>query len=253
VFAGYYIPMWQIKNPEIKPATLDFSSSAQGKLQVSQLFADGIELINALELVDWDSEATQFLVCEACGYMHCKSGDWVSLRKSDSLILILPVSEYVWGDSREKEEYRPPYYLTKQGIAYLDSFTYESLRSHHSSFPPVEQIHPLNMREATLLFQWDAPAQVLGEPPEVHIRRDVILASSEGDCVEYLKQLEALVQRQYQDTSPAILRPTLEREQVISFYLDAEEFIEWKALVFDGSAYRLLVDSRYVIACEAAR
>lgn len=59
--------MWQIKNPEVKPATLDFSSSEQGKLQVSQLFSDGVELINALELVDWDSEDTQFLVCESCG------------------------------------------------------------------------------------------------------------------------------------------------------------------------------------------
>ena len=58
--------MWQIKNPEVKPATLDFSSSGQGKLQVNQLFADGIELINALELVEWYSEDTQFLVCEAC-------------------------------------------------------------------------------------------------------------------------------------------------------------------------------------------
>ncbi|MDQ3755520.1 MAG: hypothetical protein M3371_12420 [Acidobacteriota bacterium] len=240
--------MWQIKNPEIKPATLDFSSSAQGKLQVSQLFSGGIELINVLELVDWDSEDTQFLICEACGYTHCKSGDWVSIRKSNSLILILPASEYVWGERRDKEEYRPPYYLKKQGVAYLDLSTYESLRSKHSSFPTVEQIRLLNMREATLLFQWDAPSRVLGELPNVHLRRDIILASSEGDYVEYLKQLEALIQTQYKDESSAILRPISDSEQVISFYLDAEEFIEWKALVFDGSAYRLLADSRYVIA-----
>jgi hypothetical protein len=244
--------MWQIKNPEIRPATLDFSSSAQGKVQVSQLFSDGVGLINALELVDWDSEDTQFLICEACGYTHCKSGDWVSLRQSDSLILILPALGYVWGEGREKEEYRPPYYLKKQGVAYLDSSTYESLRSKHSSFPPIEQIRPLNMREATLLFQWDAPAQVLGEPPEIDVRRDIILASSEGDYVEYLKQLEALIQRQYKDESHAILRPVSDGEQVISFYLDAEEFIEWKALVFDGSAYRLLVDSGYVIVSAAS-
>ena len=244
--------MWQIRNPEIKPATLDFSSSEQGKLQVSQLFSVGIELINALELVDWDSEDTQLLVCEACGYTHCKSGDWVSIRKSNSLILFLPASGYVWGERSEKEEYSPPYYLKKQGAVYLDLSTYESLRSEHSSFPPVDQIRQLNMREATLLFQWDAPARVLGEPPEVNVRRDVIHASSEGDYVEYLKQLEALIQRQYKDESGAILRPVSDGEQVISFFLDAEEFIEWKALVFDGSAYRLLVDSSNVIASDAA-
>ncbi len=108
------------------------------------------------------------------------------------------------------------------------------------------------MREASLLFHWDAPAQVLGEPPEVNVRRDIVLASSEGESVEYLKQLEDLIQRQYKDESSAILRPVSCSEQVISLYLDAEEFIEWKALVFDGLAYRLLVDSRYVIAGQGA-
>jgi hypothetical protein len=40
--------MWQINKLEIKPAILDFGSSGQNRVQVSQLFADGIELINAL-------------------------------------------------------------------------------------------------------------------------------------------------------------------------------------------------------------
>lgn len=244
--------MWHVKNPEIKPATLDFSSSGQSQLLVSQLFSDGVKLINAVELVDWDSKDTQFLVCEACGMTHCESGDWVSVRKADSLILILPASEYVWGERRDKEEYRPPNYLKKRGVACLDLFTYEIIRSRQSSFPPVEQIHQLNMREATLLFQWDAPAQVLGEPPVVNVCRDVVLASSEGDCVEYLNQLEALMQRQYQDLSNAILRPISDSEQVLSFHLDLAEFLEWKAWVFDGSEYRLLVDSKYVIADKVA-
>ena len=46
--------MWKINSLEIKPAILDFSSSEQGKREVSRLLSDGIELVNALELVDWD-------------------------------------------------------------------------------------------------------------------------------------------------------------------------------------------------------
>lgn len=218
---------------------------------MSRLFSDGVELINALELVDWGSEDTQLLVCEACGYTHCKSGDWASVRRSSSLILLLPAAQYVWGESREKEEYRPPYYLKKRGAAYLDLSAYENLRSGHPSFPPAERIRHLNMREAALLFQWDAPARVLGEPPEVSARRDVILGSSEGDGVECLKRLEALIQSQYQDESPAVLRPVSEGERVVTFYLDAAEFIEWKALAFDDSAWRLMVDSRYVVTSDA--
>ena len=59
--------MWQIKDPELKPATLDFTSSEQGKVQVSQLFSEGIQLINAIELVEWDTDS-QFLICEECGF-----------------------------------------------------------------------------------------------------------------------------------------------------------------------------------------
>jgi hypothetical protein len=244
--------MWQIKNPEIKPATLDFSSSGQGRLQASQLFADGIEIINALELVDWDGEKIQFLICEACGFTRCKSGDWVSLRRSGPLILILPAREAITGESRETEEYRPPYYLRQKGIAYFHTSTYEDLRSQHSAFPAVEKFRQLSVQEATLLYHWGVPAHVLGEPPHINIRRDIVLASSEGDHVEYIKQVEDVMLRQYKDESTTALRDLLDGEKVITLFLDAEEFIEWDALAYDGSAYRLLVDSKYVVDANRA-
>ena len=240
--------MWQIKSPELKPSTLDFGSSGQGRILVHQLLSEGIELINALELVDWDSEDTQFLICEDCGYVHCKPGDWVSVRKTDSLVLILPASSYIWREINADAEYRPPYYLKKQGIAYLDISTYESLKSKHSSYPSLDQIHPLNFREATLLFQWDAPYRIFGDPPAVRTRSDIVVGSSEGDHVEILQRIEDLIQKQYRLEGFAQLRSVSATERVISLSLDAAEFMEWDALVFDGSEYKLLVDSKYVIA-----
>ena len=239
--------MWQIKNLEIKPATLDFTSSGQGKRQVHQLFSNDIKLINALELVDLDSEDTQLLICEECGFMHCKSGDWVSVRRSDLLVLILPTADFVWGDEEDKREYKPPAYLKKQGIPYLDFATYERLRSMHSSFPAMDQIQPLTLKEATLLFQWNAPDRIMGEPPEVNIRTDMIVGSSEGDHTEQLRALEHLTTRQYTNESVANLRPISSHERIISLYLDAVRFSEWQALAFDGTEYRLLVDSKYVV------
>ena len=239
--------MWRIENPEITPSTLDFSSSGQGKRAVSQLFADGIKLINALELVDWDTEDSQFLICEACGLTNCKSGDWVSVRRSDSMVLILPSPEYVWREKNDYMEYCPPAYLKQRGIPYLDFATYESLRSRHSSFPPIDQITPLKVKEATVLFQWTAPDHILGEPPEVNIRPDPFVGSSEGDHSETLKTLEDLLKKQYESKSSAVLRSRSDSERVISFYLDAAAFTEWQAMVFDGSEYRLLVESKYVV------
>ncbi|HEY5885054.1 MAG TPA: hypothetical protein VIT88_10230, partial [Pyrinomonadaceae bacterium] len=238
---------WEIKKTEIEPSTLDFGSSGQGTFPVFQLLSEGIKLINALELVDWDPEETQFLICEECGYPHCKSRDWVSVRKSGSLVLMLPASSYVCGETEDKEEYSPPSYLRTRGIPYLEFSTYERLRTQHSSFPSIDSIQPLNLKEATLLFQWNAPDQVLGEPPVIQVRADIVVGSSEGDYSEHLLRMENLIASHYKTKSLAQLRPLQGSEQVISLYLDSVEFREWKALVFDGSEYLLLVDSRFVI------
>lgn len=239
--------MWQIKDPQVNAVTLDFTSSEQGIHQAHQLVADGVELINAIELVDWDAEVTQFLICPSCGYTHCKPGDWVSVRRADSLVLILPSVDYVWAEDNNRDEYRPPVYIRKRGIAYMDRSTYESLRSRNSSFPEFDHLHPLSLREATLLFQWDAPQRVLGNPPEIHIRRDVVVGASEGDHVEHLQRIEIIMRLQYADNAPARLRPAAANEQVITLYLQGSEYVEWQALVFDGAEYRLILDGSKVI------
>lgn len=240
--------MWQIKNPQFKQTKLDFGASEQGECRVHRLVEEEIELINAVELVDWDPEETQFLICKGCGITQCKSGDWVSVRRADSIVLILPASDYVWSEEKYREEYCPPFYLKKFGIAYLDVSTYESLRETNSSIPALDSIQPLSFRDATLLFHWDAPENVLGQPPEIRVRHDIVVGSSEGDHVEQLRRMEDLMKSQYEDQTIAQLRGVASNEQVITFYLDGAEFIEWKAMVFDGSEYRLLVDSKYVVA-----
>lgn len=241
--------MWQIKNPELRPKKLDFGYGSTPR-PVNQLFSEDTQLINVVELVEWNSADTQFLICEGCGMVHCKPGDWVSVRKADSLVLILPARSYVWSEKPSPTEYQPPAYLRKRGIPYFDLATYEDLRSQDSSFPALDQISPLSLREATLLFHWDAPYQVLGKAPEISVRRDLFAGSSEGDHVEYLQRLEDLLERQYALEYPAELRSLSETDKVISLYLDAAEFTEWNAVVFDGSEYRLLVASKYVVAPE---
>ena len=149
--------MWQIHNPEIRTATLDFGSSDQGLVNVSQLYSDDVQLINAIELVEWDTNENQVLVCEACGFVQCKPGDWVSLRRAEPLILVLPAFDVFVENEKANDEYSPPWYISKKGTAYFDPATYESLQANHSALPPVESIRGLNMREAILIFQWEAP------------------------------------------------------------------------------------------------
>ena len=146
--------MWQILNPEFRKAALDFGSSGQNEVKVSQLYSGDTQLINAIELVGWNMDQDQLLVCEACGYVQCKPGDWVSLRSAGSLILIIPAfNSYAEGEE-VNTEYSPPWYVLKLGIAYFDLSAYEALRAKHSSFPPVSSIPGLKMREAIPVYQW---------------------------------------------------------------------------------------------------
>jgi hypothetical protein len=228
-------------------------TSANGGWQkVTQLFAGEVQLINAVELVAWDLEDdTQFLICEACGYFHCKRGDWVRVRRTGSMVLLLPAFDYVWAEEQEdRMEYGPPSYLTQRGIAYFDRSTYENLHSQNGEFPLFEQIPYLNMKEAALLFHWTAPAQVLGPPPEIRVNESIIVGASEGSAADHVNRLSNLLHTLYADQSAALLRPLTEHDHLISLYLDAAEFIDWKAMVVDGDNYRLVVDSGWAVVSE---
>ena len=237
--------MWRIENLELRPGTLDMTSANGGWRKVTQLFAGEVKLINAVELVAWDLEDdTQFLICEACGYFHCKRGDWVRVRRTDSVVLLLPAFDYVWPEEQEdRMEYGPPTYLLQRGPAYFDRSSYEKLHLQNRDFPSFEKIPHLNMREAALLFHWTAPAQVLGPPPEIRVNEEIIV----GTSPDLIKLLENLLHAQYEDQSKASLRPLAEHDHLISIYLDAAEFIDWKAMVVNGDDYHLVVDSTWVV------
>ena len=201
--------MWRIENPELRPGKLDFTSSGQGVREVTQLYVDEVQLINAVELVYWNTDDMQVLICEACGIDRCKSGDWVRVRRSDSMILMLSAFNYMWAErSEDRLEYSPPKYLSKRGgVAYFDRSTYEGLHSQNSEFPAFEQIPQLSIREATLAYHLTAPAKVLGVPPEVRVNKEIIVGASEGTAADYVWRLEKLLHDSYNNRANALLRP----------------------------------------------
>jgi hypothetical protein len=243
--------MWQIKNPTIKSTTLDFSSSEQGRFPCSQLFTEDTELINAIELVDWQEEKTQFLVCGSCGIAHCKSGGWVSLRVAGDVVLLLPAFA-AWFDNEKIDiEYEPPYYVLQQGIPYFSLAEYETLRLRKSLFPSIAEIRQLNLKEAIWAFQLEIPGRIFGDPPEkIVARKEAILGASEGDADEHLKFIEAFAQRHKTNQSPVTLRLPKVTETLITLYLDTHEFIEWKVLAGSESETSLMLNPEFVISFE---
>lgn len=246
--------MLEVVQPLIRTTTLDFSSSGQGKCQVSQLWTDDILLTNAIELVDWGAEQTQLLICESCGVPGCKSGDWVSLRRVGPLILILPTFGVYAANERGNAEHGPPDYVRKMGIPWMALSTYESLRNQRPSLLSIDRIPELTMREAVLAFQWDAPLQIFGRPPDQVLRRDgIVTGSSDGEYIEHLRRIEEFARSQISNGSRVTLKELTNAERVISLYLDGPEFVEWKALAYSGSGeMQVVLDSRYIVVPESA-
>ena len=245
--------MWEIKNPTIQKARLDFTSSEQGFCEVSQLVSDGVVVMNALEFMDFDEDRVQLLICSHCGTIGCQSGNWVSFRKSGKFILLIPAFEDMEDDEWSKTEYSPPKYFKKEGIPYFTIQTYEKLGKDFPDFPAIEDIKNLKMREAMRLVQSQIPLHIFGEPPKIDVRPDkfeYVIASSEGEVKEHLQRIEQILRQNYENISPAIIRYPFSDEEIICLFIDVAEFTDWQALIRAGEDCHLLLNEEFVIEEE---
>lgn len=242
--------MWRIDEPTIERATLNFTSSSQGRPQVSQLKSGGVILMNALELMEWSPERTQVIVCDSCGIPSCESGGWVNLRRTTDRVLLIPPFDEIEQDNWSRDEYRPPRYLQDIGTPYFELPAYESLVARDIGFPVVNEIALLQMREAVRLAQREMPYQIFGEPPEVRLTREkasLVIAASEGEGPEHLSKIEEILKTNYESRDAVTLRKPNTDERIIYLFLDADEFTEWAALVKNDRGQLLLLDEELVV------
>lgn len=243
-------PMWEIKNPTIQKAKLDFTSSEQGFVEVSQLVTDNVVLMNALELMEFEEDRVQLLICDHCGIVHCKSGDWISFRKSGNYILLIPAFEDMKDDEWNKTEYTPPRYFKKEGAPYFIVQTYEEFQREFSDFPATQNIKNLKMCEAMRLAQSRMPLRIFGQSPNLDVRQDkfkYVIASSEGEANEQLQRIEKILRDNYENNSAANIRLPLSEEEIIYLFIDVPEFSDWQALIRTGKDYHLLLDEEFVV------
>lgn len=251
--------MWHIKNPEIRKSTLDFTGSGQGHFEVSQLVYENVVLINAIELMQFDTDSVQVIICDHCGNVQCKSGDWVCFRKSGNFILLIPCFERIEADNWSANEFAPPNYYDKfthhrkKGTPYFDLETYENIRNSFPNFPSPEEIQNLKMSEAMRIAQQNIPFQLFGEPSEVLLNSEkkmLVVGASEGDANKHLQKIEAILRENYENESPALIRKRLPVEEIIYIFLDADEFIDWQVLVKNNENFLLMLEENFVIVEE---
>jgi hypothetical protein len=241
--------MWQLTYLTIRQAQMDFSGTDQPPFSGTGLWAEGVELINIVELVNWKETPLQFIICTICGCVGCKPKDWVDIKQSHSVVLIMPAFLRIdQAGETMGNEYLPPDYLVKRGIICIKPEIYLSHLCQLAAFPKFENLAPLSAWEASKIFQLEAPSRVMGDllnPPT--LAKDMVIASSEGDFREQTKELVSLVNKLSKEIRPANLRPITEHDQIISLYIDIQGVPEWKALSYNGSQYSLYLEPGYII------
>jgi hypothetical protein len=237
--------MQEISYPVIRQTTLDFSASGQRPAHVSQLVQDEHVIFNAIELIDWENDRVQALICGQCGIVGCASGGWISFRSAGTMILFTPASD------EDFESARQPLY-------FISGSTYDQLQDLIPQLPPRPGIIPLTTREAVRLLQFEAPYNLFGSPfTEFSVRRDLVIGASSGSVTECLNQIQTLIHTCSSTDANVLLRPSHGDEEIVSLYVDYNDlsvdyhdFVEWNVLACTEESCRLIVGSQLVLDIE---
>jgi hypothetical protein len=157
--------MWIVSDLKIEPRSFSFESSGQGPHLDIALLADGLELVNMVEAVNWGEDPVQVVVCDHCGCVKCQHGNWVSVRRLDDWVLMVAsVKGYGSTDAFTREELSAPRWLRIKGAPLIPVADWERARAHGAALPPSSGLRDLNWHEALLEAQIEAPRHMLGEP-----------------------------------------------------------------------------------------
>jgi hypothetical protein len=245
--------MWRVRQLASRQAKPDFSSSGQASRQLTQVIADGILLANATELSSWNERRVQVIVCESCGVEHCQPGGWLAPRLAGLDVVFAPAfSDMIAGES-ERREYAPPAFVADRGVPLLDEDAYASFCKYAGELPLAKDLPVLSGADLVRCLQWEAPLRVLGSfPAPIALRRECLLAVSEGDLAETAEALDATI-RQLAASESVAIRPILPGTTTRTFYLDGQGTLEWPVVAVDaaGTAYIQAAAGRIVVPSES--
>ena len=239
--------MWAPSAIDAREATLDFTSSEQGRPQVVQLFIDNELFANALRLTSWDADAFQPLVCEACGMEGCEPGNWLVLRRAGEFAVFLPDFSAMLNDDNDAAGHAPPAYIRNKGALVLGPEEYRHFRGLVSGAREFERLPGLRGNEAKRLLQFEAVHHMLGRfPGEVAVDYDRAIACSYGDLAERILEVAELL-RVIGTQRPVRLRPASDDAISIAFYLDAPKATEWAPMSIENGHVVLLAAPGLVV------
>jgi hypothetical protein len=217
---------------ELRQRKLDFRSSGQSLFDATALIANDVELVNAIERLDFSGEVVQLIVCEQCGYAHCAPGSYVNFRKLGEQVVLVPALSAMREGEFELREYAPPAYMWTQGLPIFSADVYDELRREIGTFPVRSSIHPCTSLDALDMLQFTAPGGVLGKPGSAAVlQSEWIVAVTEGDLSQEIETFSELIRAvQKGEENLHSMRP----ERLVEFHLDILNFPSWRPFGYDA-------------------
>lgn len=241
--------MWIPEKFEVKPQKMDFSSSGQGTVNVTVLYADGEKLMNAIELIELNADPIQLHVCDHCGYPGCSSGEWVSIRRIGQSVLLIPPFMFMDEGEWEASEYDPPYFTREKGSILMRGEKYEELRGFVNNLPIIGEIKKVSPYETCRILQWEAPFKIFGDYPNpVSFKKDLLCTTSFPNDEVAVNELMSLMNSLQSNKIDIDLVPISREGEKISFFLEGSEFIEWAPMIKDIKGFRLIFGHVFSIA-----
>ena len=243
--------MWRVTGIETATTTLDFSSSGQANFDATAVFASGVQLSNAVQLVNVEPEATQVEVCSDCGCSGCSAGGWVSFRRLGEDLLWTPAWTFLRRGARERQEYAPPAFLQSRGAPLFGHASWDRMRQLLPALPAVSEVPLLDAHEAVRLSQLSAPLRVLHELPEVpQLRTELLLAVVEGDLRTEVDEVNRCARRYFESTRPVRSVEPDATFRRIEFLLDTPSAPTWSAFGRQGGQVFLVGESSRLLVVD---
>jgi hypothetical protein len=226
--------VWRIKDFESRQVRLDFRSSGQGVLDVTQLVVGGVLFVNAVQLTNWSNTTRlQMIVCESCGIEQCEPGGWLCPRSAGDYAVFVPAFSAMLEGHNGLTEYAPPAYVSSHGTPVLDRTAYSDFRER-TGLPALDQLPRLSSVELLYVLQWEAPGRALGRFPSIpEVRSDLVLSTSAGDATKVVARLSRLL-HEVREMGSVVLRPKLVNEVGVGMHLDGVGSQEWGFAVARG-------------------
>lgn len=245
--------MWIVDEFKCVPVELDFSSSGQDLRSATAIESRGVRLFNAIEWVEVDSAAAQVDVCECCGLPQCSPGGWVAFRRMGDRVAWIPAWDLMGSGTSEMLHYSPPSFMQARGAPVFPATVWQRLRALHASLPQLGDLPPITSCEIARLYQWGAPAHILGLPPaQPRLRRDLLVAVTDGDLEGEASAVDECLRAHFESDRPMCLISLSMAVRPIEFWTDLPDTPSWTRFAHIDKDVCFLANTTTAIVAESA-